>query len=156
MNDDILTFHPDSNDQLYLWLGIALALLAFGACYYFLKKPAQGRSYTNQTITAMLFFFVGLMASSTAFFSGWNLRRQGNISLKANEMIIGVNQVAYSDIKDLYLRKDQASSALGMPSTEAANLILIVEKKNGKTFAISSTQFPINEIYGELKLILDK
>lgn len=156
MNDDILTFQPNSNDQTYLWLGIIIAIIAFAVCYYFLKKPAKGRTYTTQTIIAMLFFFLGLMASSTAFFSGWNLRRQGNISLKANEMTIGVNQIDYDDIKDLYLRKDQAGSALGLPSKEAANLILIVEKKDGKTFAISSKQFPINEIYGQLKLILGK
>jgi hypothetical protein len=156
MNDDVITFHPDSSDQLYLWLGIAIALAAFTACYFLLKKPAKGRSYTNQTIIAMLFFFVGLMAASTAFFSGWNLRKQGTISLQANEMTIGVNHIPYTDIKELYLRKDQGVSAFGMPDTEEANLILMVEKKDGQTFAISSQQFPVNEIYGQLKTILKK
>jgi hypothetical protein len=156
MNDHITTFQPDSSDQLYLWLGIAIALVAFIACYYLLKKPAKGRSYTNHTIIAMLFFFVGLMATSTAFFSGWNLRKQGSISLQANEMTIGVNHIPYNEIKELYLRKDQGVSALGMPNTEEANLILMVEKKGGQTFAISSQQFPVNEIYGQLKAILKK
>lgn len=154
MNNDILfEFRPDSTDQLYLWLGIAVAIGAFFLTYYFLRKPNTGREHTKAALIAMLFFFAGLLATGTAFFSGWSLLKQGKVVLQQDQMQIGQSTIPYQNINKIYYKKDKQSSIFqGIEGTSTITF-LVIEEKGAVIHALSEEQFPIGEIRTRLEEI---
>ncbi len=154
MNSEILyEFHPDSSDRLYLWLGIAIAIGAFFLTYYFLKQPKQGREHTKAALIAMLFFFTGLMATGTAFFSGWSLRKQGKVVLQSEQIQIGNSTIPFEQIGKIYYKKDKQSSIFQAVEGTTTITFLVIEEKGGITHALSEEQFPIGEIRSRLEEI---
>jgi len=156
MTELLYKYAPTSDDQFYLWLGIILALAGFGTAYYLLKKPATGRAYTNNSILAMLAFFVGTMAISTAFFSGWSLRKQGKIELYQEGIQLGADQIPYGEIRKIYFKQDKSASVFQAQGTTTTITFLVIEQEGGKTHAISEDQFPIGEIMSRIKEITKK
>lgn len=151
MEKVLYSYQPNSNDQWYLWLGILLSVVAFGGCYWLLQRKGDKTTRTNSIILAMLAFFVGMMSFATAFFSGWNLRKQGKVELYAEQLIIGQENIPFANIRDITMRRDGGSTMLGINDDKTTNLYLLIERKDGRTFALSSQHFPINEIAGKLK-----
>jgi hypothetical protein len=156
MTELLYKFTPTSDDQFYLWLGIILAIVGFATSYYLLKKPATGRTYTGNSILAMLAFFVGMMAISTAFFSGWSLRKQGKIELYQEGIQLGADQIPYGTIRKIYFKQDKSASIFQAQGTTKTNTFLVIEQEGGKTHAISEEQFPIGEIMTRIKEITKK
>ncbi|MEL6655714.1 MAG: hypothetical protein AAFR36_04675 [Bacteroidota bacterium] len=154
MNSEILfEYSPESTDRLFLWLGILVALGAFALTYFFLSKKRTGRAHTQDVLVAMLFFFLGLLATGTAFFSGWSLLRQGKVVLQAEQLQIGNNTILYSDINKIYYKRDkQASVFQAVEGTTTINF-LVVEAKGGRTYPLSEQQYPIGEIRSRLEEI---
>ena len=155
MNSEILfEFRPESTDRLFLWLGIIIALGAFALTYYFLRKPRTGRAHTQAALVAMLFFFMGLLATGTAFFSGWSLLRQGKVVIQAEQLQIGNQTIAYTDIKRIFYKRDkQASIFQAVEGTTTINF-LVVEEKGGRAHALSEQQYPIGEIRSRLEEVI--
>lgn len=154
MNSDILhEFRPDTTDHLYMWIGILIALAAFLLTYYFLRQPQKGREHTKAALIAMLFFFTGLMASGTAFFSGWSLLKQGKVILEQKQMQIGQSTIPYQQINKIYYKKDKQSSIFQAIEGSTTITFLVIEEKGGRTHALSEEQFPIGEIRSRLEEI---
>ena len=156
MTELLYKFEPTSDDQFYLWLGIFLALAGFGTAYYLLKKPATGRTYTSNSILAMLAFFVGLMAFGTAFFSGWSLRKQGKVVLYKEGIQLGADEIPYGEIRKIYFKQDKSASVFQAQATTRTVTFLVIEQEGGKTHAISEQQFPIGEIMSSINEITKK
>lgn len=156
MTELLFKYTPTSDDQFYLWLGIALALAGFGTAYYLLKKPAAGRTYTTNSILAMLAFFVGTMAVGTAFFSGWSLRKQGKIELYQEGLQVGSDEIPYGEIRKIYFKQDKSASVFQAQATTKTVTFLVIEQEGGKVHAISEEQFPIGEIMSRIKEITKK
>lgn len=147
MNNDILhTFEPDSSDRLFLWLGLAVAVVAFYLTYHFLRQKKKGREHTKAALIAMLFFFTGLMAFGTAFFSGWSVLKQGKIVLQQEQMQIGQRDIPYTQINKIYFKQEKQASPFQAINNTSVISFLVVEEKGGRTHAISEEQFPIGEI----------
>ena len=152
MNSEILfEFKPDSTDRLFLWLGIIIAAAAFGLTYYFLRQPKTGRAHTQAALVAMLFFFLGLLATGTAFFSGWSLLRQGKVVIQANQIQIGNAEIPYNEITRIYYKRDKQASIFQAVEGTTTITFLVVETKIGKTFALSEQQYPIGEIRSRIE-----
>ncbi|MEM1216777.1 MAG: hypothetical protein AAGJ82_13870 [Bacteroidota bacterium] len=151
MKQVLRTYTPTSNDQLYLYLGIALAVLMGGLCYWLLQRGGDKGQRTNRIILAMLAFFVGMMAMATAFFSGWNLQKQGKVELYAEQLVIGSAVIPFDQIRNIAMRRDGGNSMLGITDDATVSVVLLIERRDGRTFALSSQHYPVNEIATELK-----
>lgn len=154
MTEILYEFAPTSNDRLYLWLGIAFTIIGYGTAWWLLTRKRTGRERTMFTILAMLAFFVGLMAMSTAFFSGWSLRKQGKVELSRTAVILGNAVIPYQDVKKIYYKKDKSGSIFQGQGT--TNTFLVIEQRGGKTHVISEEQYPIGEIMTRIKEITKK
>lgn len=149
MDNPLYTYRVESADGVYLWVGIVLAILSFAGTYFLLKRPGQGRKHTMSVLMAMLLFFAGLMATATAFFSGWSLRKQGTVDIYADRIVIGQHEVPFSQIKELYLKKDQSGSILQQGGE--TYLFLVIQDRAGKASAVSNQNYPVQEIMENLK-----
>jgi hypothetical protein len=154
MNDVLYSYLPESNDRLYLWLGLVIAIGTFGLSYWLLKKPAKGRAHTSNALVAMLVFFMGLLAATTAFFSGWSAYKQGKIEIYADHLTYGNTDIPYANVRKFSLKKDETTGLLGQAGREVTTFFLVIETKDGKTYAISDKSYPINEIRANLNTIL--
>lgn len=157
MNSDVLfEFKPDSNDQLYLWIGLGIAIVAFYLCYHYLRRPKKGREHTISMLVAMLFFFTGLMAIGTAFFSGWSSLKQGKVLIMEDQLQIGQDVIPYQDIKKVYYKKDKQGSIFQGAGGATTYTFLVFEVQGGATYALSEQQFPIGKIRSSLEEVLSK
>lgn len=153
MNEALYTYTADMSDRWYLWGGIALALVAFYVAYYLLKKPAKGRTHTRNAMLAMLFFFLGLLATGTAFFSGWNLRKQGSVNIYTDAIEVGAQRVPYQQVAKIFIKQDKSASPFTGQQAETINF-LVIQERGGKVHALSEQQYPIGEIRGRLEAVL--
>lgn len=151
MNTPLFTYLPTSNDQLYLWLGIAIGILAGISCYWLLTNPGNKQNRNYRIILALLSFFVAMMALGTAFFSGWNLQRQGKVELYADQLVIGQEEIPFTAIRNITMKRDRGSSLLGINDQQTATTFLLIERSDGRSFVLSDQHFPLNEIAGRLK-----
>ncbi|MEZ4985665.1 MAG: hypothetical protein R2795_11620 [Saprospiraceae bacterium] len=144
-NDPLYSFYADSTDWLFLWLGLFVCVGAFGFSYRFLTKKASGRAYTMNSLGAMLLFFVGMMALGTAVFSGWNLYRHGKVLIYADHMQIGNQSVPYTEINELFIRKDNAK--ISISASGSTNVyFLVITLQNGQSIALSEEEYPVREV----------
>jgi NADH:ubiquinone oxidoreductase subunit 6 (subunit J) len=69
MDTLIKSYQPiRSEDELYLWIGAVVALLAFGAMGFVIRKEFSYEEQSKKWLIALLLFIVGLIASGTAVF----------------------------------------------------------------------------------------
>jgi len=154
MNDILYSYLSTSDDRLYLWLGLVIASATFGLSFWILKKPAKGRAHTSNALVAMLLFFVGLLAASSAFFSGWSWYKQVRIDIYADHLTYGTTTIPYANVRKFSLKKEETTGLLGQAGREVTTFFLVIETKDGKTYAISDKSYPVNEIRANLNTIL--
>lgn len=156
MGEIVSTYAPTSNDQITLIISILIAIVGFYLTYRFLKRKVTREQHSRNVLIAMLFFFAALISTTVAFFSGWSLSKQGQVVLYENGMKIGGNELAYSSIKRMVVRNDQSSSFVNPQVTTRSSNILLIESKDGRTYALSSEHYPLGELYAKLKEISGK
>lgn len=157
MGEIISTYAPTSNsDQITLIVCVLIAIIGFYLTYRFLKRKVTREQHNRNVLMAMLFFFAALISTTAAFFSGWSLSKQGQVVLYEEGMKIGRNELAYSSIKRMAVRNDQSSSFVNPQITTRSANILLIESKDGKTYALSSEYYPLGEVYAKLKELSGK
>ena len=147
-------YAPKSGTQAELWVSVVIALVAFYGCYWALKRKGSGRQHTMNMLYAMLFFFGGIIATSTAFFSGWNQMRVGKVVLFEDRMQIGAAEIPYAEIRKAYLRDEAKGDIFG--NSNEKHIFLVVERSNSKVYVIGEDAYPVGEIVSRLRELTQK
>ncbi len=153
MTEALYTFTPNhSSDQVTFWSSIAITVVAIFLTVRMLKRQ-EGMDYNRRMLLAMLFFFGGIIAAGTAFFSGWSMYKQGTVYLYEDAVRIGEERFAFTDIRRMVVKEDKGQSFVNPQITTRTTRILLIELKNGHVFALSEEQYPLADLLGRLKEI---
>lgn len=150
----LYTYLPTNNsDSLFLWIGIILSIIAFVASFFFLRKKAKGREHTKNALIAMLFFFMGLIGFTTAFFSGWSMKKIGQVVIYENSLNIGSQNIEYNTIRKIYVREEKSGSFLDPSINAKHDFFLVIECDDNKIHVIPAESYPIGEIKTQIEAL---
>ena len=135
-----------SDDTWYAWLGLFVALTAFGATYYFLKKKDKGRKHTMNALVAMLFFILGLLGTSTAVFSAWSIHKIGQVNIFADHVAIGSTNIDYKSIRKIAFKEEKSVSLFNSLKEANSYYFLVIECNDRSAYVIPGQSYPIGEI----------
>lgn len=151
MNEIIATFEPTSTTQATLWLGGAVALLALGALLAILAGKLEVADRNRRLLLAMLLFFTVLIAGGTAFFSWLTSYRIDTVTLYSRGLTTPYGTVAYEDIRDAYIRKEEQRSFVNPDIVRSSTRLLIIEERDGKTHVLSEENYALEPIFSTLR-----
>lgn len=138
------------------WSALFITVLALGGAFLLLKKKTESRNRNMQQMGAMLLFFVGIIALSTAFFNFWASQRTSTLKIYKTAIEINGEKIPFQQIKGAYIHVDQQKSFINPALVTDSNEILVIEEKNGKTTIFSEEYYEIRKIIGHLKPLLQK
>lgn len=154
MSEIISTYTPtDGADNATFWLGLAAMLIGFGLAYWQSQRQVEAGEYSRKMLVSMLFFFTGLLGMGTAFFSYWSLERQGQVILYTDGIQVGGSTVYYKEIKRVFIKEDKTSTIF-KPEQTVNHRFLVIEPKEGRTLVVSEMEYPIGEIIGKIKQVV--
>ncbi len=145
-----------SEDQLYLWLGGLVAVIAFGAMALVIRKEFSYEEQTKKWLIALLLFIVGIISTGTAFFSWLSDQRVGVVKIYTDRLEVGKKELEFGKIKKIDLRKEQEKSMVNPNIVRREYNLLFIEDLEGRMFVISERSYPVREIMQEIKKALQE
>lgn len=139
-----------SDDLWYAWLGLFVALIGFGAAYYFLSKKDKGRQHTMNALIAMLFFIMALLGATTGFFSAWSAKKIGHVDLFAEHLDIGSKSIEYKSIRKIFFKEEKSFSMMTDPSSGESYYFLVIECTDRAVYVIPEQSYPIRKIKDQI------
>lgn len=156
MNDLIKNYEPiNSEDQLYLWLGALVGVVAFGAMTFVIRKEFPYEEQSKKWLIALLFFIVGLIASGTAFFSWLTVQKVGSVKIYSDHVELGKTKVLYEDIKVINIKKEEEKSFVNPNIVRKEYNLLFIQEMKGKVYVVSERSYPVREVLNELRQAID-
>lgn len=155
MESALYTFLPQTRDlqtTLLILLGAGLATVLVSI--FLLYRPRILANRLLQLLLPMSLFFVGIIALAAAAINGLALSRLYPIQLFANSILIQGEKVAYSNINNAYILKEQQFSSLLSDAENSQVAFLAIEKSNGTDVRFSEDYYPIQEILGRMRQII--
>jgi hypothetical protein len=155
MESALYTFLPQTRDlqtTLLILLGAGLATVAFSI--FLLYRPQVLANRLLQLLLPMSLFFVGIISLAAAAINGLALLRLYPIQLFAKSMLIQGKNVAYSNINNAYILKEQEISPLTSEARSTQISFLAIEKSDGIVVRFSEEYYPVREILGEMRQII--
>jgi hypothetical protein len=155
MESALYTFLPQTRDlqiTLLILLGAGLAIVA--CSIFLLYRPRVLANRLLQLLLPMSLFFVGIISLAAAAINGLALIRLYPIQLFAKSMLIQGKNVAYSNINNAYILKEQEISPLTAESVSTQISFLAIENSDGNVVRFSEEYYPIREILGQMRQII--
>ena len=143
----------ESTDSWYIWIGIFVAILGFGATYFFLGKKEKGRKHTMNALIAMLFFIMGLLGTTTAFFSAWSVKKIGHVHLFAGHLEIGTQHLGYKSIRKIYFKEEKTTNFITKSGSNKSDYFLVIESDKRAVYVIPGQSYPIGEIKTQIEAL---
>lgn len=157
MDELIKSYQPvHSEDELYLWLGALVAILAFGAMAFVIRKEFSYEEQSSKWLIALLLFIVGLIASGTAVFSWLSQERIGKVDIYADHLVLGKTEIPFDQIKKINIAKEQEKSFVNPNMVQKEYELLFVEDVEGKVFVVSGQAYPVREMLQEARQAIDQ
>lgn len=157
MNELIKLYKPvHSEDELYLWLGTLVAVLAFGAMAFVIRKEFSYDEQSKKWLIALLLFIVGIIASGTAVFSWLSQQRIGKVEIYADHLVLGKTEVPFDQIKKVLIEKEREKSFVDPNMVRKEYELLFVEDLEGKVFVVSGQAYPVREMLREIRQTIDE
>ena len=138
------------------WLALVFAIMAFIGMFFLLKRKVERRQRNRYQLGAMLLFFVGLIALSTAFFNFWSSQRIGTLKIYNTSIEINGNTIPFEQLKGSYIHIDQQKSFVNPALVNKSTELLVIEEKNGKTRVLSEEYYDVRAIIGILQPLLNQ
>lgn len=155
MESALYTFLPQTQDlqtTLFILLGAGLATVAVSI--FLLYRPRVLANRLLQLLLPMSLFFVGIISLAAAAINGLALYRLYPIQLFANSILIQGKKIAYSNISNVYILKEQQISPLTSETVSAQISFLTIEKSDGIEVRFSEEYYPIREILDCMRRII--
>lgn len=157
MNEPLYTFDPThAQDELTLYLSLFIGLLALVVAILLLRRRSAPEQRNRRLLGAMLAFFIFLIAAGTAFFSGLFMRKIGPVHMYESKMETSYGEVAYPDIRNAYIHVDKQPSMINPNITRRSTRMLVIEEKDGRTHVLPEENYPIEQILGRMREIVNK
>lgn len=154
METILYAYTPTENtDTWYIWAGLSIALIGFGLTYYFLNKKEKGRKHTMNALIAMLFFIMGLLGTTTSFFSAWSVKKIGHVHIFADHLEIGSQYIGYKSIRKIFFKEEKNTSIMTKPGSEKSDYFLVIESNNRAVYVIPGQSYPIGEIKTQIEAL---
>lgn len=157
MDNLIKSYEPiESEDQLYLWLGALVGVLAFGAMAFVIKKEYSYEEQSKKWLIALLLFIVGLIASGTAFFSWLSQQRIGKVEIYTDHLVLGKTSLDFDQIKKINIKREEEKSMVNPNIVRKEYELLFIEDLEGHLFVVSEQAYPVREVLNELRSAIDE
>jgi len=157
MESALYTFLPQTRDlqtTLMILLGAGLATVAFSI--FLLYRPRVLANRLLQLLLPMSLFFIGIISLAAAAINGLALIRLYPIQLFAHSLLMQGKSVEYSNVNNAYILKEQELSPLTSQVVSTQISFLAIEKSDGTVVRFSEEYYPIREILGQMKVIIEK
>jgi hypothetical protein len=142
-----------ADDNFWIGLGIALALLAAAALWALARKGANTPSLdrNRRMLLAMLCYFVVLMGVGVAGFSGWNRSRTPSVSIDADALRWGSEVIPIGDIRQAAIENNQQNSFVNPDIAVSSSRMLVIERKDGRRYVFAEGVYDIAGILNALR-----
>ncbi len=155
MKELIKSYEPaQSEDQLYLWLGVIVGVAAFTAMGMVIRKKFSYEEQTKKWLIALLLFFLGLIAGGTALFSWLAYQRAGVVNIYADHLELGKRSIPFDRIKKIHIEKEKETSFVNPNIVQEEYELMFIEDTEGGLYVISEKSYPVREIMKELKQLM--
>jgi hypothetical protein len=157
MDTLIKSYQPiRSEDELYLWIGAVVALLAFGAMGFVIRKEFSYEEQSKKWLIALLLFIVGLIASGTAVFSWLSQQRIGKVAIYTDHLILGKTEIPFGQIKRINIEREEEKSFVNPNIVQKKYDLLFIENLEGEVFVVSGQAYPVREMLQGVRQAIDK
>jgi hypothetical protein len=157
MNELVKAYEPvQSEDELYLWLGGLVAVLAFGAMAFVIRREFSYEEHSKKWLIALLLFIVGIIASGTAVFSWLSQQRLGKVEIYSDHLVLGKTEIPFDQIKRINIEKEQEKSFVNPNIVEKEYELMFVEDLQGRLYVVSEEAYPVREVLRELRQAIDE
>lgn len=143
-----IVFQPqNSTDLTYFIIGLLAGIGGMLGAWLLLRKSRK----TQQSLIAMLLFFVGLIGLGTALFSYMSYRLVDEVVVTDTHFRSGYGETALADIKVMKIVTDRQSSFVNPSITQKSTRVLLIEEKSGRIHSLSELHYDITAIMRELR-----
>lgn len=157
MNELIKSYRPvHSEDELYLWLGVLVAVLAFGAMAFVIRKEFSYEEQSKKWLIALLLFILGLISTGTALFSWLSQQRVGKVEVYSDHLVIGKTDIPFDQIKRINIQKDEEKSFVNPNIVRKEYNLLFVEDLSGQLYVVSEEAYPVREMMKEIRQAIEE
>jgi len=157
MTDLIKSYEPaHSEDQLYLWLGILVGLVAWGGVIFVIRKKFAYEEQNKKWLIALLLFILALLASGTALFSWLSQEKVGSVRIYADRLEIGKTEIDFERIKKINMQKEKETSFVNPNIVKEEYNLLFIEDLDGHLYVVSEQSYPVREIMNELRSAVEE
>lgn len=148
--ESALYIYEPTNLDIDLIIIALLATLASGVGAYILFRKKKDRTpYTG--LAALLLGFIALLALVTTIFSSWSLSKITTIRIYKDKLQIEKDIIPFIELNNAVIENTGQASVSNPKIAKKTNLILLIERRNGKIYALSSENYPVKEVMTNLK-----
>jgi hypothetical protein len=152
MEEPIANFSPQLGDQhAQLLIGAILALLALAGATALLRRPGRREVYRRRTLSAMLLFFVFLLAAGTVGFSWLTMRKIGPVRIYADAVRTPYGLAVFENIRNAAIQTEQDRSRVNPTFVRKEYRFLVIEEYSGKTHVLSEENFDLPQVLNALR-----
>ncbi len=157
MDTPLATFEPAAGGMQSLSIA---AFIVFLACsigtVFLLRQKAGGHARGNNALMAMLLFFVGIISLGTFVFNTLAYQRVGTVIVFEDGIELGKHKIVFSDIENATIESTGQTSFINPDILKKTTQILLIYERNGKTHALSSEHYAVEEIMETMRAALIK
>lgn len=152
MEETIATFEPiSSSGQMVFFLSIILSITGLAGCIWILKKGGDRSNYNRRMLIAMLLFFVFIIGTGTAVFSGLTLRRTGTVTIYESAIATEQRKIPFNEIRSARIIVDKEPSLINPGQSVRTTKLLLIEARDKSSIVLSEADYPVEKILQSLK-----
>lgn len=139
-----------------LIIAIVATVIAAGVLIYLKRSSVNYDRRHYRQLGQMLMGFVLIISIGSIFGGIFNLSRLKNVKIYEDKVETGYGNVPFSDLKYVYLQKNNAKSFIS-PSIELDTTYLAYfEEKNGRSYVLSDEHYDVEKLVKALRPLLEK
>lgn len=152
MEEILVRFEPiQDSSNISMWIGVLVGLGGIGLCAWLFLKKEEGLNRQRNIILAMLFFFVGMIAFGTSFFTFWTQQKTGSVIIYANAVETTFGKTKFQDLKNASITVAGNKSLVNPNQQRNTTRLLLIEEHDGKAHILSEDNYQIEAILNKLK-----
>jgi len=156
MDTPLHIFEADKSD-VYTTLGIALGI-ALITTFVVIWLHRRAVSYDNRNrmrLLQILLYFVILIASGTAIFTGVQLNRLQPIKIYEDKLETAYGTVAIDNLRKAQLYTNDQRSFVSPDIEINRSLLLYIEEKDGSSYVFAKANYDVQAIINILRPMMD-
>jgi len=156
MDTPLFVFEANqSKEQLQLILAVVGTLLLLAAFFYLKRRNVDTKKANLQKTGLMLIGFGLIISIGSIFGIGWRLTQLGDVAIYKDRVISSYGEVAYKDLKAVYLHTGHKSSRLAPSIKLDTTRLAYFEEKIGRAYVFSDEHYDARSIVRAVRPIMD-